>query len=147
MYAALPALAPLLVFGRRKRDIASTERYTAGIYGEEEDNPFEYMNPTLNPSSNLPEETDAYMKQAASSLKCELCKLGIAIDSSNATLLRTGQDGAPMRKLLCRSLPGKGDQRKCMTVLRQASEILLQILGSILDSLETCEGLKSCRVG
>lgn len=36
---------------------------------------------------------------------------------------------------------------QCMTVLRQASEILLQIAGSIFDSLETCEGLKSCQVG
>lgn len=31
MYATLPAMAPALLFGRRKRDLASTERNTAGM--------------------------------------------------------------------------------------------------------------------
>ncbi|XP_063959193.1 uncharacterized protein LOC129267010 [Lytechinus pictus] len=132
-----PVLVPLVMVGRKRRAISSTDWNLREINEEEEYDQFRNLDNTPNAVHDLSERLDANMTAAEMKLMCDVCKLRKSLDPANTN--ESDGEGRSEGMILCRALPSKRDQRKCIKDLRQ----IIETIGSLFGPVESCQFL-SC---
>nr|XP_054760737.1 uncharacterized protein LOC129267010 [Lytechinus pictus] len=105
----------------------------AELYDEEEYDQFRNLDNPPNAVHDLSERLDANMTAVEMKLMCDVCKLRKYLDPSITNV--SNGEGRSEGMLLCRALPSKRDQRKCIKDLRQ----IIETIGSLYGPVESCQ--------